>query len=118
MMRRLAPELVLAFHFAFVLFVYLAVFSASSTSGGCGYMLQPWFGPQSSILPGTCPLTPLEQELRRRASLVDYDGGFVAHYIGPLVYPSGMPRRLELTAAVSITVWNALVYSVIGIAQI
>lgn len=35
------------------------------------------------------------------------------HYIGPLVYPRGMPRQLELMAGVSILAWNALVYAAV-----
>jgi hypothetical protein len=115
MIKRLAPEAVLASHFGFVLF---AVFG-----GFLGLLdLRWWWIHAPAVLWSavvnlagwTCPLTPLEQSLRRRAALVGYDGGFVAHYIGPLVYPRGMPRRLELTAAASITLWNSLVYLGVG----
>jgi hypothetical protein len=61
----------------------------------------------------TCPLTPLEKRLRRRAGQTGYAGGFVQHYIGPLVYPGGMPRRLEMVAGICVLVWNALVYGVV-----
>jgi hypothetical protein len=61
----------------------------------------------------TCPLTPLENELRRKAGRAGYKGGFVQHYIGPIVYPGGMPRRMELVAGVAIVLWNGLVYAVV-----
>src|SRR5512140_3676465 len=61
----------------------------------------------------TCPLTPLEKRLRQEGGGAGYEGGFVEHYVGPLVYPGGMPRRLELVAGISIVVWNALVYGFI-----
>ena len=118
MIRRLAPELVLASHFAFVLF---AVFG-----GFLGFADVRWWALHApavlwsaivNLAGWTCPLTPLEQELRRRAHVVGYEGGFVAHYIGPLVYPRGMPRRLELTAAVSITLWNGLVYAFVALTR-
>lgn len=114
MLKRLAPEVVLALHFAFVLFAI--------GGGFLGLLDRRWWllhapaviwSAVVNLAGWTCPLTPLEQMLRKRASLVGYEGGFVAHYIAPLVYPAGMPRRLELTAAVSITVWNALVYGAI-----
>ena len=35
----------------------------------------------------TCPLTPLEKHLRRRAGASSYDGGFVDHYLNDVVYP-------------------------------
>lgn len=114
MIRRLAPEMVLATHFAFVLFAVLGGFlgiidirwlwlHAPAVIWSAVVNLAGW----------TCPLTPLEQALRRRASVEGYEGGFIQHYIAPLVYPGGMPRRLELTAAVSITVWNVMVYVVV-----
>lgn len=59
----------------------------------------------------TCPLTPLEKRLRERDGGAAYTGGFVEHYLGRLVYPLGMPRRMELIAGISIVVWNALVYA-------
>lgn len=116
MMKRLAPELVLASHFAFVLFAVLG--------GFLGLMDLRWWALHApavvwsaivNLAGWTCPLTPLEQQLRRRADLAGYEGGFVAHYIGPLVYPQGMPRRLELTAAISITLWNGLVYAAVSL---
>ncbi|MCB1694171.1 MAG: DUF2784 domain-containing protein [Pseudomonadales bacterium] len=61
----------------------------------------------------TCPLTPLEQELRRSAGQASFEGGWIQHYLDPLVRPLGMPRRLELVAGTSIVLWNVLVYGVI-----
>jgi len=61
----------------------------------------------------TCPLTPLEKALRARAGQSEYQGGFVEHYVGRLVYPRGMPRQMEIIAGVSIVAWNALVYATI-----
>lgn len=108
---RLAANLVLLFHFAFVL---LAVF------GGLGILISSKWAwvhlpivAWSSIvnLAGwTCPLTPLENRLRVAATGSGYEGGFVQHYIGPIVYPQGMPRRLELIAGVAVVLWNGVVY--------
>lgn len=118
MIKRLAPELVLALHFGFVLFAVLG--------GFLGFVDLRWWWVHApaviwsavvNLAGWTCPLTPLEQALRRRASIAGYEGGFVEHYIAPLVYPGGMPRRLELTAAGSITLWNALVYCVIALVR-
>lgn len=40
------------------------------------------------LKPGTyCPLTPLEQMLRQRAGEPSYEGGFINHYIAPIIYP-------------------------------
>jgi hypothetical protein len=61
----------------------------------------------------TCPLTPLENRFRAAATGAGYEGGFVEHYIGALVYPGGMPRRRELVAGVAIALWNGLLYGFI-----
>lgn len=115
---RMAPEAVLAIHFVWVLFAVLG--------GFLGFADLRWLWLHAPVViwsavvnfaGWTCPLTPLEKELRRRASMSGYEGGFVEHYIAPLVYPGGMPRRMELTAGISITVWNALVYGAIAVAR-
>jgi hypothetical protein len=61
----------------------------------------------------TCPLTPLEKKLRTRAGQEGYAGGFIQHYVGRAVYPRGMPRRMELTAGISVLAGNAIVYACI-----
>lgn len=61
----------------------------------------------------TCPLTPLEQRLRALAGQAGYTEGFIQHYVGQAVYPSGMPRRLELVAGFSVLAGNAVVYAVL-----
>jgi hypothetical protein len=109
-----AANVVLLTHFAFVL---LAVF------GGFGLLIDPrwaWvhvpivvWSSVVNLASWTCPLTPLENRLRVAAAGTGYAGGFVQHYIGPLVYPRGMPRQLELVAGISIILWNALLYGFI-----
>lgn len=61
----------------------------------------------------TCPLTPLENKLRRRAGQEVFKGSWIQNYIEPLVRPLGMPRQLELVAGVSIVAWNCIVYGVV-----
>lgn len=116
MFRRVAPELVLALHFGFVLFAVLGGFLALVDLRWLwahvpAVVWSAWVNAAGR----TCPLTPLEQKLRRRASLQGYEGGFIAHYVAPLIYPAGMPRRLELTAAISISTWNVLVYAFVAV---
>ena len=109
--QQLAANLVLLLHFGVVMFAVFGGFAA-------------WIDPRwawlhvpvvvwSSLvnLAGwTCPLTPLENRFRAAARSETYDGGFIHHYIGPLVYPRGMPRQLEIVAGISIAVWNGLLY--------
>lgn len=61
-----------------------------------------------------CPLTPLEVSLRRRAGESGYAGGFIDHYVGPILYPAGLTREAQwigagLLAAVNVVVYGLLV---------
>ena len=48
---------------------------------------------------GVCPLTPLENSLRRSAGEQGYSGGFIEHYIGGVIYPEGLTRPAQWTVA-------------------
>ena len=62
------------------------------------------------VFPWTCPLTPLEQDLRRRAGQTTYEGGFISHYItGPLV-GGGVSHGTNIVLAVLLLAFNLLVY--------
>jgi hypothetical protein len=57
-----------------------------------------------------CPLTPLENHLRRLAGESGYSGGFLAHYLVAVLYPPGLTWRIQwLLAAVLLTL-NAVAY--------
>ena len=43
-----------------------------------------------------CPLTPLENQLRRQRGGAGYEGDFIARYILPVLYPEGLTRRDQL----------------------
>ena len=49
-----------------------------------------------------CPLTPWEVALRRQAGQRGYEGGFIEHYIIPLIYPGELtlPVRVILGSLV------------------
>jgi hypothetical protein len=109
--NRMAADGVLLVHFGFVLF---AVFGGFLTLASHAWI---WVHAPAVLwsslvnLAGwTCPLTPLENSYRMRVREA-YEGGFVQHYVGSLVYPKGMPRPMELIAGGSILAWNALVYA-------
>lgn len=60
---------------------------------------------------GICPLTPLEQALRRRAGLAEYSGDFVANYVFPLLYPEGFTRDAQVAIAVLVVTVNVVAYT-------
>ena len=43
-----------------------------------------------------CPLTPLENRLRLAGGAAGYKGGFVEHYLIPIIYPPGLTREIQL----------------------
>jgi hypothetical protein len=109
---RLLANLILVFHFAFVAF---------SVLGGFLVLWRRWiawlhvpsvlWSSLVNLLSHVCPLTPLENRFRLLAGQAGYEGGFIQHYVAPLVYPGGMPRRMELIAGYSVLIWNAFVYA-------
>ena len=60
-----------------------------------------------------CPLTPLENALRRRAGLEDYAGDFVATYFLPVLYPEGLTRDAQLAAGCIVIGVNAVAYALV-----
>src|SRR5690606_25710510 len=57
-----------------------------------------------------CPLTPLENQLRALARQGTYDGGFIQHYLWPLIDPPGITRGRQLALAAVLAAGNAAVY--------
>jgi hypothetical protein len=111
---RLSAEGVVLLHFAFVLFVL---------AGGLLVLRRPriaWlhlpaaaWGAAIEFGGWICPLTPLEQALRRRAGLAPYEGGFLDHYIFPLLYPDGLTPDLQASLGAAVLVLNAGVYALV-----
>jgi hypothetical protein len=60
---------------------------------------------------GLCPLTPLEQAMRRRAGLPDYSGDFVANYVFPVLYPEGLTRDVQVAFGVLVATVNVVAYT-------
>jgi Protein of Unknown function (DUF2784) len=57
-----------------------------------------------------CPLTPLEQTLRNAAGEAGYRGGFIEHYLLPVLYPGGLTRGIQIGLGMAVVVLNVLVY--------
>ena len=58
--------------------------------------------------------TPLENLWRQRAGQDGYAGGFVEHYLVPLIYPAGLTPRLQLALAALVLGINVLVYGIVA----
>ncbi len=105
-------DLVVGLHFIFVLFVVLG-----------GLLLLRWpkvaylhvpaaiWGAAISFAGWICPLTPLEKWLRGQAGSAGYSGGFIEHYILPILYPSALTRDIQLLLGVAVIAVNLAVYA-------
>jgi len=58
-----------------------------------------------------CPLTPLENALRARGGSEGYTGGFVDHYLMPLIYPAGLTHSAQVLLGAGAFVLNAIIYA-------
>ena len=102
---------VVGFHLAFVLFVVL---------GGLLVLRWPrlaWlhlpaavWGALIEFAGWVCPLTPLENQLRRAGGTAEYAGGFVEHYLLPVLYPAGLTRDIQYVLGAAVVGVNAAVY--------
>lgn len=113
-MLNMAADLLVALHFAFILFVVL---------GGMLVLRWPWlawlhlpaavWGALIELVGWTCPLTPLENRLRRMAGEGGYTGGFIENYVAPIVYPPGLTPTLQLGLGLAVILINLSVYVVV-----
>jgi hypothetical protein len=60
-----------------------------------------------------CPLTPLENRLLEAAGSRGYSGGFVEHYLSPLIYPPGLTPGMQALLAAVVAGVNLAVYALL-----
>jgi hypothetical protein len=58
-----------------------------------------------------CPLTHLENRLRRMAGGAGYDTTFIERYLEPLLYPLGLTRHTQLVFGLTALLINLAVYA-------
>jgi hypothetical protein len=111
MMAGFAADVLVLLHLSFVLFVVCG--------GLLVYRWPRWawahvpafiWGALIEFNHWVCPLTPLEQRLRVVAGEDGYSGGFVEHYVLPVLYPAGLTPAGQLTLGLLVLGVNALVY--------
>jgi len=109
---RLAADALVLLHLAFIVFVAL---------GGLLVAWRPrlaWlhlpaaaWGAWIEAAGAICPLTPWENRLRQAAGESGYPGGFVEHYLIPLVYPPGLDGAQQRWLALGVVLLNLAVYA-------
>ena len=114
MIFRLLADLVVLIHLAFVIFVVL---------GGLLALKWRWvvwlhlpaavWGALIEFGGWICPLTPLENWLRQQGGEQGYVGGFIQHYIVPVLYPTGLTREIQIVLGLTVVILNLVVYALI-----
>ena len=112
MIYRWLADAVVVVHVCFVIFVVVG-----------GFLLRRWpkliyvhlpaaiWGVLIEFAGWICPLTPLENSLRARGGQAGYEGGFIEHYILPVLYPGGLSRNIQLVLGLFALVMNAVAYT-------
>jgi len=59
---------------------------------------------------GVCPLTPLENQLRVVGSGSAYSGGFVEHYLLPVLYPENLTLPVQQVLGGMVVAVNLVAY--------
>ena len=110
-MHLLLAEIIVVLHLLFIIF---ALFG--------GLMVLKWprliwlhipvvvWGALTEFMGLICPLTPLEIWLRQQAGADPYEGGFISHYLVPLIYPPGLTPAVQWLLGAGLVLFNLLVY--------
>lgn len=114
MIHQILADVVLGIHLLFIVFVVL---------GGLLVLWKRWvawlhlpaaiWGALIEFMGWYCPLTPLENQLRQLAGQSGYDGGFIAHYLLPVVYPDGLTSEVQFVLGSIVVIVNVGIYSFI-----
>ena len=113
-MWSLLADAVVVLHFAFVLFAVTGGFLALR------WRWLPWlhlpvlgWALLMEFSGWVCPLTPLEQRLRALAGAGRYSGGFIEHYLLPLLYPPGLTLETQWLLGAGLAVLNLAAYALV-----
>lgn len=106
MVYRMLADLVLLLHLGFILFVAAGALLVLRWPRLVFVHLPCAVWGVYTALTGTiCPLTPLENHLRRLGGQAGYEGGFIQHYVEKLVYPPGITAgQLALLGGLALAV--------------
>jgi hypothetical protein len=114
MLANLAADAVVIVHFLFIIFVVFGgILVLQWRWIAWGHIPCAVYGALIEFFGWICPLTPLENRLRIEAVRSGYSGGFIDHYIMPIVYPSGLTPGIQLVLGIGVIVFNMLIYALI-----
>ena len=112
MLYRSAADLLVLLHLGFIIFVIIG-----------GFLVVKWRWVLFLHLPAAvwgaliefqgwlCPLTPLEQRLRQAAGEKGYSGGFIEHYLLPVIYPEALTADIQMALGGFVILINLVAYA-------
>ena len=111
MLFRLAADLVLLVHLAFIVFALLgAALAARWRWIPLVHLPAAAWGFAVELTGGVCPLTSLENRLRVAAGESGYAESFIEHYLLAIIYPAGLTREIQFGLAAVVVVVNVAIY--------
>ncbi|MDR6711210.1 hypothetical protein J2W83_000800 [Pseudomonas hunanensis] len=111
MLYRLTADALVLLHLAFILLVLFG-----------GLLMLKWRPALLVHLPAVawgiavewlhldCPLTAWENRMRAAAGDAGYPGGFIEHYVWPLIYPAGLTAQIQLQLGLIVLLLNLALY--------
>ena len=112
MTARLLADGIVAVHFMFIAFVVAGgLLAFKDRRWATLHLPAVAWGAWMEFTGALCPLTPLENSLRREAGDAGYAGGFIEHYLIPLIYPEALTARVQVVLGVIVIVLNAATYA-------
>ncbi|VVM44185.1 hypothetical protein PS662_00458 [Pseudomonas fluorescens] len=111
MLYRIAADGLVLFHLLFILFVLFG-----------GLLVLKWrqliwwhlpaaaWGVAVEFLHLPCPLTQWENLMRHAAGQTGYGGGFIEHYVWPVIYPAGLTPAIQWILGSVVLAINVVVY--------
>lgn len=111
---RLAADATLVTHLAFVMFVVVgAALALKWPKAALLHLPAVAWAAFAEFSGHICPLTPLENGLRRAAGDAGYAGGFIEHYILATLYPAGLTRAAQVAIGFFVVALNAALYTLV-----
>ncbi|MCX7982697.1 MAG: DUF2784 domain-containing protein [Syntrophales bacterium] len=104
-------NLVILVHFFFILFVILGgLLVIRSPKMAIIHAPAAFWGAYIEYSGGICPLTPLENYLRRLAGVKTYEGDFIVQYLQFIIYPEHLTSEVQFIFGTTVVVINAFFY--------
>lgn len=107
-------DLLVLLHAAFVVFVVLGIFLVlHSPRLAWIHLPSALWGVLIEFAGWGCPLTPLENRFRQLGGGAGYTGGFLEHYLLPILYPQALTRQVQIALGMLVLIVNATGYFIL-----